>query len=204
MTAVVLRANKAVELLIIHLRKPVLELTVLSFKPLSEAISDFINLRVCQLDGLCIRNLDVVTVIIRTVRLHDFRCRVVQGMTQQGYTVITAILTPDAELAPYLRVLLCATGIELVYLRRIHNVNLRVIEVCHEGGIDIGGNPTLTEVEVQVFKGNRCRHGILQGIQRLHRPVIYLTTVSLYQPFDVLHLFHDVSGNELVAYLVVT
>ena len=43
-TAVVLRADKAVELLVIHLRQSVLELTALTFKPFRKAIADFINL----------------------------------------------------------------------------------------------------------------------------------------------------------------
>ena len=64
MAAVVLRAHEAVELVVIQLNKPFLELRTLSLQPFRESIADFINLGVGELDCLVVRNLYVVSVLI--------------------------------------------------------------------------------------------------------------------------------------------
>ena len=203
MTAIVSWSDKTVEFLVIHLCQPVLELAALSLQPVHEAVTDFVNLRVCQLDGLSVRSLDVVPVLVLTDFLHNLGSSVVQGVTKEGHTVIGAVIAFYHELAPYLCILLAATGIELVYLRRIDDVHVRPEEVGHECRIGLGGNPSLTEVKIQFFEGDGCWHGLLQGVQRLHDTVVHLSAIVLYHLFDGLHLLHHVSSNELVAYLII-
>ena len=127
-----------------------------------------------------------------------------QRMAKQGHTVVTPIFTLHMELTPYFHVLALTTHIILVDVGRIDNIHTRLVEVGHIRRIDRCGNPTLTEVEVQVLEGNRCRHGILQGFQRLLYLVVDFTTVGFNASFDGLDLLDHVSGNELVAYLIVT
>ena len=200
-TSVVLRAHEAVKLLVIHLCQPVLKLLALPVKPFRKPVSDFVNLRVRQLYGFCIPCLDVVSILVRSHTLHDVRHGVVQGVAQQGHTVVAPILALHMELPPYLHVLLLATHVILVDIGRIDDADTRLIEARHVGGIDRRGNPTLTEVEVQVLEGDGRGYGILQGFQRFFYLVVDFAAVSFNDPFDGLDLLHHVSGNELVAHL---
>ena len=122
-------------------------------------------------------------------------------MAKQGHTVVAPVLALYVELPPYLHVLLLTAHVILVDVGRIDNIHTRLEEVCHIRRIYRRGNPSLTEVEVQILKRDGCRYGILQGFQRLLNLLVDLAAIGLNASFYGLDLLHHVSRNELVAYL---
>ena len=64
MASVILRAHETVELVVIQIHQPFLELRALGFAPCLDSVSDFINLGVGKLYRLVVRHLYVVSVVI--------------------------------------------------------------------------------------------------------------------------------------------
>ena len=78
--AVVLRTYKAVELAVVEVGEPVLELLRLRFEPFGKTVSYFVDLGIGQLYLLGIAHLDVVAVLVLADTLHHVGYGVVQGM----------------------------------------------------------------------------------------------------------------------------
>ena len=212
MTAVVGWTNIAVELAVIHVRQPFLELRRLLFQPVRKTVSDFIDLCVCQLNALSVAHLDVVAVVILADALHHVGAGVVKRMFQQGNTVIRAVVAMHTELFRNLHVLLAASHRELIHTLRVADADVRTVELGHIGRKDARWNPTLTEVEVKVGKLDAFWEGRFDGFQRLHHariwriflPVGLGELLLLFQPvLNVLSLLDDIASDESVFYLVV-
>ena len=101
-----MRTHETVELAVIHIHKLLLELRRLGLQPFGKAVADLVNLGVGELYSLGIGHFYVVSVLILTDTLLDFRHSIVQGVFQQVHTVVCAIVTSDAKFLPYLHVLM--------------------------------------------------------------------------------------------------
>ena len=153
MRAVVLRAHEAVELVVVHVRQPFLELRRLFLQPLGKAVSYLVNLRVGKLYALAVAHLDVVAVLVLADAFHHVGAGVVQSVFQEIHAVIVAVVAFHQELVRDFHRLVVAFHRILVKAFRIGYPHVRVEQAAHVGGIHAGGYPTLPEVEVQIFKG---------------------------------------------------
>ena len=201
--AVIFRSNEAVELPVIHGRQTLLELWRLFLQPLSKAVTDFVNLRVGELDALAVACLDVVSVLVLADLLHHVGAGVVQGVFQQAHAVIVPVIALYTELLPYFHVLVGTCHRKLVKARRIGDFHFRVKQMAHVGGIDACRNPSLAEIEVQFLKTDTLRRGGFQGFKRLfciRKPL--MSGMVVYPFFHTLRLLYHVSGNESVLYLI--
>ena len=150
--AVVLRAHEAVELVVVHVRQPLLELRRLFLQPFRESVSDFVNLGVGELYALAVACLYVVTVLVLADFLHHVRAGVVQGVFQQVHPVIVAVISLDQKLVGDFHRPVAARHRILVEALRVAYPHVRVEQAAHVGGIHPRGYPPLPEVEVKVFK----------------------------------------------------
>ena len=150
--AVVLRAYEAVELVVVHVRQPFLELRRLFFQPFGEATPDFVNLRVRQLYALAVACLDVFPVLVLAHLLHHVRAGVVQGVLQQMHPVIVAVVSLHQKLVGDFHRPVAARHRILVEALRVAYPHVRFKQAAHVGGIHARGYPPLPEVEVKVLK----------------------------------------------------
>ena len=165
MRAVVLRAHEAVELAVVHICQAFLELRRLFFQPFGEAVSDFDNLRVGELDALAVAHLDVVPVFVLADAFHHVRAGVVQRVFQQVHAVVVAVIALYQKLVcDFHRLAGTVHGI-LVKAFRVGYPHVRVEQAAHVGGIHARGYPTLPEVEVQVLEGDLFGHILAQSRQ---------------------------------------
>ena len=152
--SVVLRAYEAVELVVIHVRQPFLELRRLFFQPFGEATPDFVNLRVRQLYALAVACLDVFPVLVLAHLLHHVGAGVVQGVLQQMHPVIVAVASLDQKLVGDFHCPVAARHRILVEALRVAYPHVRFKQTAHVGGIHARGYPSFPEVEVQFLKRN--------------------------------------------------
>ena len=170
-TAIVFRLDKAVELTVIHLLQFIALVLGQIGKVVRKTLADFLNLRAGQLDFLHVRRLDVVAVIVGTHTLLNIRCRVVEGMLQQCHAVVVLILATHTVFLADFQVI-AVLGLDRVFIDMlgIVNLHLRVEKLADIFLVILGGNPSLTELQTDVVKGNllgqrllQCGLGLLQG-----------------------------------------
>ena len=170
-TAIVFRLDKAIELAVIHLLQFIALILGQVGKVVRETLTDFLNLRAGQLDFLHVRRLDVVAVIVGTHTLLNIRCRVVEGMLQQCHAVVVLILATHTVFLADFQVI-AVLGLDRVFIDMlgIVNLHLRVEELADIFLVILRGNPSLTELQTDVIKGNllgqrllQCGLGLLQG-----------------------------------------
>ena len=201
--AVIFRSHETVELVVVHVRQPFLELRRLLFQPFRKSVSDFVNLRVRQLYALAVPHLYVVPVLVLADLLHHVGAGVVQGVFQQVHPVIVAVVPLHQKLVGDFHRPVAARNRILVKALRVAYPHVRVKQTAHVGGIHARGYPSFPEVEVQFLKRNLFRHGFLQHFQRLpclrQHPVL---PVSAYPFLHIGGLLYHVPGYEAVGYLV--
>ena len=201
--AVVLRAHEAVELVVVHVRQPFLELRRLFLQPFGEAVANFINLRIGKLYALAVAHLDVIAVLVLADAFHHVRAGVVQGVLQEVHAVVVAVIAFHQKLVRDFHRLVAARHRILVDVFRIGYPHLRIEQAAHVGGIHARGYPTLPEVEVQVLEGDLFGHGIFQGFKRLFRLRQHFVSLMTIHPiFHVGDFLHHVSGDEAVGNLI--
>ena len=103
--AVVLRSYKAIKLTVVEVCQLILELRALRFEPVRETVADLVNLGIRQLDGLAVRHLYVVAVLILSDGLLDVRHGVVKSVFQKADTVVGTVISSDAKFLPDFHVL---------------------------------------------------------------------------------------------------
>ena len=125
---------------------------------------------------------------------------VVQGVLQEVDAVIAAKLAPYGILVPDIGIRMVTDNGILVHVGMVGHADVRLKELRGEPAVDFGGYPSLTEVEVQIGKRNRCRRGGTQGGKALLR---FLMLRMVQEPrLDPLRLLDHVARYELVCYLV--
>ena len=87
-----------------------------------------------------------------------------EGMGQQGHTVIVLVFTTDTELFTDLQVP-AVFGLQRIFvdMLRIVNLHLGVEELTNILFIIFSGNPTLTELQTDIIKGNLLRNDSRQS-----------------------------------------
>ena len=146
--AVILRAHETVELVVVHVRQPLLELRRLFLQPLGKAVSYLVNLRVGKLYALAVTHLDVVAVLVLADAFHHVGAGVVQGVFQQVHAVVVSVIAFHQKLVRDFHRFVGAFHRILVEAFRVSYPYLRVEQAAHVGGIHARGYPTLPEVEV--------------------------------------------------------
>lgn len=124
--AVVLRAHEAVELAVIHIRQPLLEIRRLLREPLHESVTYFVDLGVGKLYALAVAHLDVASVLVLADALGHVGHGVHEGVFQQGDTVVAAVIPLDTELVENLGVLHAAFDGVVVHALRETDTYFRV------------------------------------------------------------------------------
>ena len=164
MGSIILGFDETVEFPVIHSLKLVTLLLGEIGKIIRETVADFLNLAVGKLDFLHIRAFDIVTVMVITDALLNVRRSVMEGMLKQCHTVKVLIFAMDAELLTDLRVptVLGRDGI-LIDMLRITDGHLRTEDLRHVSLVMLGGNPTLTELQTDIIKGNLLGNGSFQS-----------------------------------------
>ena len=201
--SVILRAHETVELAVIHRHEPLLELRRLLFQPFGEPTPDFVNLGVGELYALAVAHLDVVAVFVLADGLHHVRAGVVQGVLQQVHAVVVAVIALYQKLVRDFHGTVAASHRELVHAGGIGDFHVRFKQVAHIRGVHARGNPSFTEVEVEVFKLNPLRFGFFQCFQcLLHFRHMFIFGIGIYPIFDSFRLLYHVSGDEPVLDLV--
>ena len=203
MRAVIFRSHEAVELVVVHVRQPFLELRRLLFQPFRKSVSDFVNLRVRQLYALAVPHLYVVPVLVLADLLHHVGAGVVQGVFQQVHPVIVAVISLDQKLVGDFHRPVAARHRILVEALRVAYPHVRVEQAAHIGGIHSRGYPAFPEVEVQILKRDLFGDVLAQSLQSL--PCLRHHLVPLVSLYPFLHLprfHHNVTGDEAVGYLV--
>ena len=203
MTPVILGAHITVELAVVHIRKPFLELRRLRLKPFREACTDFVYLGVGKLYGLAVTHLDVVAVVVLADALVDVRHSVVQGVFQKVHPVVTLVIALDGKLFVDLHVLVVARHGKLVHAVHIRDFDIGIIKVCHIRGVYPRGNPPFPEVEVQLVEQDRgwhcvpqCSKGLICGIRHVVSDSISFIVKSPFE--NVFHFLHDIPCYETV------
>ena len=190
--AVVLRPYKTVELAVVEVGEPVLELLRLRFEPVGKTVSYLVDLGVGQLYLLGITHLDVVAVLVFADALHHVGHGVVQGMLQERHAVVAAVIALDAEFFVDFHVRTGVAYRELIERGRVGNFDLRLIQVGHIGGKHARGYPPLPEIKVEVIKGYLFGDGLFQcGKGFVHAAIRF--RVHLLPLSDVLHLGDDIT-----------
>ena len=204
-TAIVFRLDKAVELTVIHLLQFIALVLGQIGKVVRKTLADFLNLRAGQLDFLHVRRLDVVAVIVGTHTLLNIRCRVVEGMLQQCHAVVVLILATHTVFLADFQVI-AVLGLDRVFIDMlgIVNLHLRVEELADIFLVILRGNPSLTELQTDVVKGNllgqrllQCGLGLLQGGNDLGVIGMFLSQFN-----GIVHigqLIIDIAGEGLAA-----
>ena len=164
MGSVVLGFDETVELPVIHSLKLVTLLLGKVGEIIREAVADLLNLTVGKLDLLHVRAFDIVSVLVVTDTLLNIRRSVMEGMLKQCHTVKVLIFTMDAELLTDLGIptVLGRDGI-LIDMLRIADGHLRTEDLTHISLVMLSGNPTLTELQTNIVKGNLLGNGSFQG-----------------------------------------
>jgi len=193
---VVLRAHEAVELAVIHIRQPLLELRRLLREPFHEPVSYLVDLGVGELYALAVAHLDVVAVLVLADALGHVGHGVHEGVFQQGDTVVGAIIAPDTELVEDFGVSHAALDGIVVHTFRIADVYVGIEQVGGIGRVDARRYPPLAEVEVQLIERNRARRGLLQGGKRFSFPLA--VRVLGHPCLNALRLVHYVACDEAV------
>ena len=198
------RTHETVELVVIHIRQPLLKFGRLFVQPIRKTVTDFINLGVGKLYRLAVPYLDVIAVFILSDTLADVRHGVQKGVFQQVDTVVFPVLPLYGILVGDFGVLFLTFDRILVDALRIGNRNIRPEQVLEVGGVDTRRNPAFTEIEIQFVKRNRSGHGIPECRQRFFHLRFTLVSFIVRRPTeDFFHLVTHVSGDEAVFNLIV-
>ena len=137
--------------------------------------------------------------VLLSRRLHHVRAGVVQGVFEKVHTVIVPVVPLDEKLVRNLHAPVSAGNGELIQAGGITDSHVRLIQMAHVGGIHAGGNPTLTEVEVQLLEGNAPGLRVPQGFKRLsHIGHPLAVGIAVHPCLDALRLFNHVPGYETV------
>ena len=137
--------------------------------------------------------------VLLSGRLHHVRAGVVQGVLEKVHTIVVAVMPLDKKLVRNLHAPVSAGNGELVQAGGITDPHVRLIQMAHVGGIHAGGNPTLTEVEVQFLEGNALGFRIPQGFKRhFHVGDPLAVGIIIHPCLDTLRLFNHVPGYETV------
>ena len=204
MTTVIFRTDETVELAVIHVRKLLLPLLVVTCYPLSERLADSVDLAGRKLDAVMVGTLDGVTVRLIADDLLYVRDGIVERIAHHLKTVDgVAVLGMHGILALDLLCGRIGSHDELIKVRCELDPDIRLIELAGEL-LKIGGrHPPLTEIEIKLLKGDRtgtdfkeCLVGTGILITALHQA--FLAVVAL----EEVYLLDDVSGKETVTYLI--
>ena len=158
---VVLRPHETVELAVIHIRQPLLEILRLLREPFNEPVAYFVDLGVGELYALAVAHLDVVAVLVLADALGHIGYGVHEGVFQQGNTVVAAVIPLDAELVENLGVFYAAFDGVVVHALRETDTYFRVEQIRCVCRVDTRRNPPLSEVEIQLVERDRTRRGLL-------------------------------------------
>ena len=198
--AVVLRAHEAVELAVIHIRQPLLEIRRLLREPLHEPVTYFVDLGVGELYALAVAHLDVASVLVLADALGHVGHGVHEGVFQQGDTVVGAVIPLDTELVENLGVLHAAFDGVVIHALRETDTYFRVEQIRGVCRVDTRRNPPLAEVEVQLVERDRARRGFLQGGESFL--FAFAVRVLGHPCLDALRFVHYVACDEAVFDLV--
>ena len=197
---VVLRSHETVELAVVHIRQPLLELRRLLREPFGKPVSDFVDLGIGELYALAVTHLDVVAVLVLTHAFGHVGHGVHKSVLQQGDTVVGAVVTFDTILVGDFGVSPAALDRILVHRLREADTHIGIEQIGGVGRIDSRRYPPLAEVEVQLVERNRSRRGLLQGYKG------FLLALAVRVPghpcLDALRLIDDIARDEAVFDLV--
>ena len=127
--AVILRTHIAVELPVIHIRQPFLELRRLRFQPIDKPAADFVDFGIGKLYGFAVPHLDVVPVVVLADTLVNVRHGVVQGVFQEVDAVIPLVISLHGELLVNLHVPVVARHGKLVYAVHVCDFDIHPVQV---------------------------------------------------------------------------
>ena len=203
---VILGPHEAVVLTVIHIRHRLLPFRCLLGDPLGETVADLVN-EVCgQLNLVMVGTHDRVTVLLVAHNLvNDWRS-VIEGMAQKLYAVIVLRLTMDGVLVTELRGQTTVVQHELIQVRDIGDLDVMLEELRSEHRKVLGGHPTLTEVKIQLVKGDRPWHHTFQSDKALVDTVelggiVVTGLLTRLDRLNILYLLIDIAGKELLGSL---
>ena len=127
--AVILRAHIAVELPVIHIRQPFLELRRLRFQPIDKPAADFVDFGIGKLYGFAVPHLDVVPVVVLADTLVNVRYGVVQGVFQEVDAVIPLVVSLHGKLLVNLHIPMVARDGKLVYTVHVCDFDVHPVQV---------------------------------------------------------------------------
>ena len=131
----------------------------------------------------------------------NIRHGIQQRVFQQVDTVILPVISLHSVLVVYLCVLVGAFHRIFVNTLRVGYPHIRFKQVLDIGGIDTGGNPAFTEIEIQLVERNRSGQRFFQYGECLVHPLVsrVIGCPHLY----LFRLFHYVPGDEAVFNLII-
>ena len=154
----------AVELVVVHVRKVLLELGELFVQPSGEGEAYLVDFGVGKLYDLRITYLYIITLLVLN-GLGYVGYGVVQRMLQQVVSVITSFFPFHIISVGDVRVGSLEAYAERVDGFSIVDMGLYLEKVSGELLIYGHGNPPFPQVEVKLFKTYRLRYGFPKGLQ---------------------------------------
>ena len=200
---VILRAHEAVELVVVEVGEPVLELRGLVVQPFGETAPYILDLGTRELYFLPVAHLHVLPFAIHepAYRLGDLGRGVLQGVLDQVQAAVMAELAIDGVLFAYLdRVRVGRLDVEFVDVGYVDDFHLRFEEPRGEALVDAHRYPPFPEVEVQVLEGDRLGRSFAQRREgRLRRRMV---GILLQKTFHPVGLLDDVARDDALGDLV--
>src|SRR5690606_41068167 len=122
--AIVLRAYKAVERIVVFISQPFFKLVILGMEPVGKRFANLINLRVRHLYGFHVPHLYFL--VAHHYLLGNVRGGINECMFKQGDTIVSAALRFYCILIPYMYILLVTGNGKIIGVFDIMNTYLRI------------------------------------------------------------------------------